>query len=115
MALAAARQNAPKQNSMTWQQLLAWGCLGGVILEFLAVAEYRRVPPDQLPSWLKAKFYWTVSVGMIGLGGLAAAGSLPHGIITNWWAPVQVGMAFPALFNVSNRIGSAHMGSGTHD
>lgn len=100
---------------MNWLQLLGWGFLGGVIIEFASFAEHRRTPIDQLPSWLTGWVYWTCAVGSILLGGLSAAGFIPHGVVHEFMVPIQVGMAAPAIFNIGGRAGAPHTGVGSHN
>jgi hypothetical protein len=100
---------------MSWWQLLVWGVLGGLILQFVALAEYRHHTFVQLPEYLRGWFYWSIAAGIILLGGLSAVLWIPHGIITDLMVPIQLGMAAPAILNIGSRAAQAHTGVGSAD
>jgi hypothetical protein len=102
---------------MNWVELGIWGLVGGLILQFASLAEYQYTASAQRPSWLSEKFFWIIAAGMVLIGGVFAAGTIPQGVIPHqyFWVPVQVGMAIPALLNIGGRAGGSRMGPGSHD
>ncbi|MGY4646390.1 hypothetical protein ACVWWN_000186 [Mycobacterium sp. URHB0021] len=108
-------RDATPQDSMNWWQLLLWGLLGGLILQFVALAEYRFHRVEELPSWLKGPVYWPFAAGFVLLGGFSATGWIPHGVITDFMVPIQVGMAAPAILNIGSRTVERRTGVGPAD
>lgn len=88
--------------------------LGGIVLQFASLAEYQFTAPDERPSWLKGRYYWSIAAGMVLVGGCALRAS-SHGVIREFMVPIQVGMAAPELLNISARASGNRLGVGSAD
>jgi len=72
-------------------QVFLTGCVGGVITELLQWWNLRK--SDKLPKYVRSAFYWSVTVGMVMLGGLLcwAQSGAQVDVLTG----IEIGLAAP--------------------
>jgi len=74
-----------------------FGVLGGVLVEALGLYNLRKDYPDVCPKWLKSKFYWSITVIMVLIGGGLVDIYLLSNMTLNPWLAVNVGASAPLI------------------
>jgi hypothetical protein len=74
---------------------LAYGVVGGVLPEFLAV--YRRRHEPQIPEWFRRWSWWLPTITMILAGGGLAAVYVSSGVNLNPLLALNIGAATPLI------------------
>ncbi len=80
---------------MSWHEGLLYGLLGGALAELLGWYKLRQ--EEKLPPWTKSKFYWIMTLLMVGAGGGLVIVYLQSGIDLKPILAVNVGASAPLI------------------
>jgi hypothetical protein len=75
----------------------AWGILGGGVAEFLGWHKLRHQSPDDLPLWMASPYYWSVTLGMVAVGGILVVAYLRSDVKMNAIMAINIGASAPLL------------------
>ena len=75
-------------------QMIALGFAGGCVAEFLQWFRIRKELYMGIPDWAKSFWYWIVTIGMVGMGGLVV---YLYGIESNRILAFNVGASAPLI------------------
>jgi hypothetical protein len=93
-----------------------YGCLGGVVAEFMAAASVRRLDKKDRPRWVTSRFYWAWAPGFVALGGVIAwLYSSTHGVSINPLLAANIGATAPLIVEQWTRAGLPEKFPGTSD
>ncbi len=79
------------------------GIAGGAISEFYGLYNLRHTLHKEKPGWLTSWFYWTMTAGMVLLGGGTVCLYIGSGVSLNYWAAIQLGMSTPLLITAASK------------
>ena len=74
-----------------------YGAVGGGLGELLGLFRLRHEVGQALPAYLRSWFYWIVTIGMIGAGGVLVVVYIKSGITLQPIIAVNVGASAPLL------------------
>jgi hypothetical protein len=74
-----------------------WGLVGGLLAELLGLHKLRHTAPEDLPVWIKTKYYWTVTAAMILAGGISVVIYLRSDFKLNAIIAVNLGASAPLI------------------
>lgn len=76
-------------------EALAFGVLGGLVPELVALYRLRREP--QLPVWFKSPIYWAITLAMIAAGGGLSVLYVRSGVNLTAILALNVGASAPLI------------------
>lgn len=84
-------------------EAIGYGFAGGLAAAFYEIYNLRYIPENRRPAWLKSKFYWTMIVGRVLLGGFIVLLYVRNGEILHVFQCFYLGGSAP--FVLSGLIG----------
>jgi hypothetical protein len=76
-------------------EALAYGIVGGVVPELVALYRLRREP--QMPTWFKSVIYWVITLAMVAAGGGLAVVYVQSGASLNPILALNIGASAPLI------------------
>ena len=77
--------------SMSCFSYFFWGCIGGIFAEFLKWYRIRETLTDNMPKYIKSKFYWILTIIGIIVGGICVVIYTKTGVNMNIVLAIHVG------------------------
>lgn len=74
-----------------------YGVVGGFLAELFGLWKLRHELKEKLPPYLKSVFYWSMTVLMIGSGGVVALVYFKSGVTLSPLLAVNVGASAPLI------------------
>jgi hypothetical protein len=68
-----------------------WGCVGGILAEFLKWYRIRETLHKEAPGYAKSLFYWILTFAGIMIGGVCVLVYKRYGIEMNILLSIQIG------------------------
>lgn len=74
-----------------------FGILGGFLAQLFELFKVRQQPAQDLPLWLRSRFYWVITILMIAAGGGLVVVYMKSGIDLKPIIAVNVGASAPLI------------------